>query len=50
MLESLATSVDGSDKVDGLPILMARNQSYAPPETELVDGDEIAFLPPLSGG
>ncbi|HTT65800.1 MAG TPA: molybdenum cofactor biosynthesis protein MoaE [Bryobacteraceae bacterium] len=31
-------------------ILLARNQEFATPSTELADGDEIAFLPPVSGG
>ena len=31
-------------------IVMARNREFAPPATELADGDEIAFLPPVSGG
>jgi len=34
-----------------LPSLaIAVNQEYAPPETKLKDGDEVAFLPPVSGG
>lgn len=31
-------------------ILFARNQEFAAPGTSLADGDEIAFLPPVSGG
>jgi MoaE-MoaD fusion protein len=31
-------------------ILLARNQEFSTPETELTDGDEVAFLPPVSGG
>lgn len=31
-------------------ILLARNQEFAGPATALADGDEIAFLPPVSGG
>ncbi len=31
-------------------IVMARNQEFAPPSTKLSDGDEIALLPPVSGG
>jgi molybdopterin converting factor subunit 1 len=31
-------------------ILLARNQEFAGPATQLADGDEIAFLPPVSGG
>jgi len=31
-------------------IVAARNQEFADPATGLADGDEIAFLPPVSGG
>jgi molybdopterin synthase catalytic subunit/molybdopterin converting factor small subunit len=31
-------------------ILLARNQEFAPLATTLDEGDEIAFLPPVSGG
>ncbi len=31
-------------------IVAARNQEFAAPSTVLADGDEIAFLPPVSGG
>jgi MoaE-MoaD fusion protein len=31
-------------------ILLARNQEFAGPATQLADGDEIALLPPVSGG
>lgn len=32
------------------PPLTAINESYASPETELRDGDELAFIPPVAGG
>lgn len=31
-------------------IVMARNQQFAPRDTALADGDEVALLPPVSGG
>lgn len=31
-------------------VRFARNAAYAPPETALSDGDEVAFIPPVSGG
>ncbi|MEP7362730.1 MAG: molybdenum cofactor biosynthesis protein MoaE [Acidobacteriota bacterium] len=34
----------------GASILMARNQEFASRDTLLADGDEVAFLPPVSGG
>jgi MoaE-MoaD fusion protein len=39
-------------QLDGLArsIVMARNQEFAEPATKLAEGDEVAFLPPVSGG
>jgi len=31
-------------------ILLALNSEFARPDTPVSDGDEIAFLPPVSGG
>jgi molybdopterin synthase catalytic subunit len=31
-------------------LLFARNRAYAPPEETLADGDEVAVIPPVSGG
>ncbi|HEY2915842.1 MAG TPA: molybdenum cofactor biosynthesis protein MoaE [Candidatus Limnocylindrales bacterium] len=31
-------------------VRFARNAAYAPPSTVLVDGDELAIIPPVSGG
>jgi MoaE-MoaD fusion protein len=31
-------------------LLYARNQEFAGPDTPLADGDEVAFIPPVSGG
>ena len=31
-------------------LLYAVNREYAPPEHELADGDEVALIPPVSGG
>src|SRR5207244_369265 len=36
------------DEPEGL--LYAVNHEYAPPERELADGDEVALIPPVSGG
>jgi molybdopterin synthase catalytic subunit len=44
--------VQGHARLQGLrsSTRFARNGNYAPPETALSDGDEVAFLPPVSGG
>ena len=31
-------------------VAFAVNQQYVPPHTELHDGDELALIPPVSGG
>src|SRR5262245_26264328 len=31
-------------------LLYAVNREYAPPDRELADGDEVALIPPVSGG
>ena len=52
-IESLfAHYVERIPLLDGLAssIALARNQQFAVPGEMLVDGDEIAFLPPVSGG
>jgi molybdopterin converting factor subunit 1 len=35
---------------DGLPLVMAVNREYASPEQSLDAGDELALIPPVSGG
>ena len=35
---------------DGLPLMLAVNRSYAPPDAPLAPGDELALIPPVSGG
>jgi molybdopterin synthase catalytic subunit len=34
----------------GGSLMYARNQEYVPPETPLAPGDELALIPPVSGG
>lgn len=31
-------------------LVASRNQEFAPWDAALLDGDEVAFLPPVSGG
>lgn len=35
---------------DREPVLVARNQEMASPETGLSDGDEVGIFPPVTGG
>src|SRR4051812_25528497 len=35
---------------DGLPLVMAVNREYAPENQMLDPGDELALIPPVSGG
>jgi len=35
---------------DGLPLVMAVNREYAPEDQVLAAGDELALIPPVSGG
>jgi molybdopterin synthase catalytic subunit len=35
---------------DGMPLVMAVNREYAPEDAPLSPGDELALIPPVSGG
>ena len=35
---------------EGVPVVMAVNQEYADPQARLHGGDEVALIPPVSGG
>jgi|TARA_B100000929_G_scaffold263956_1_gene230084 molybdopterin synthase sulfur carrier subunit len=39
-----------SGKLDQVTLRVAINQKYVPNETELKDGDEVVFIPPVQGG
>lgn len=45
------SAVDGlGDALAKMPVTMAVNRDYASPETPLSEGDELALVPPVSGG
>lgn len=49
-----ARVADALDRVkaltDGIPVVMAVNREYARADDELQPGDEVALIPPVSGG
>lgn len=49
---ALIEAVRAHAAADKLPghVVVAVNQDYASLETVLVDGDEVAFIPPIAGG
>jgi len=48
-LEALRAA-PGLDVLERLPVRLAVNREYAEPGTELAEGDELAAVPPVSGG
>ena len=49
LFEQLAAEVPAlAGRVDH--VSFARNQEFVPPDTVLADGDELAVIPPVSGG
>jgi molybdopterin converting factor subunit 1 len=49
-LERLAAEPPLAGLLERLPVAMAVNRDYANPETELRAEDELALIPPVSGG
>jgi molybdopterin synthase catalytic subunit len=49
-MEALAERPRLGELLERLPVLMAVNRDYADPDTALAPGDEVALVPPVSGG
>jgi molybdopterin synthase catalytic subunit/molybdopterin converting factor small subunit len=49
-LAALRTAPGLDEVLERLPVRMAVNREYALPETRLAPGDELAAIPPISGG
>src|SRR4051794_41501158 len=49
-LDVLAGQPGLAGVLDRMPVRMAVNRDYAEPETELSPDDELALVPPVSGG
>ena len=49
-LAKLAERPELGDLLDRMPVAMAVNRDYAGPGTSLAAGDELALVPPVSGG
>lgn len=45
-----AANASLGEALETMPVVMAVNRSYADPETRLGAGDELALIPPVSGG
>jgi MoaE-MoaD fusion protein len=49
-LDLLSSRPELGDLLDRMPVRLAVNRDYADPETRLAGGDELALVPPVSGG
>ena len=50
LLDELAARPELGDLLTRMPVRMAVNRDYAEPGTALAPGDELALVPPVSGG
>jgi molybdopterin converting factor subunit 1 len=49
-LDAIRTEGALGEVIGRLPVRMAVNREYAEPEARLAEGDELALVPPVSGG
>ena len=49
-VEAVSGQHDLADLIDRMPVVMAVNREYVPPDQSLAEGDELALIPPVSGG
>jgi molybdopterin converting factor subunit 1 len=49
-LERLSARPELGELLERMPVRMAVNRDYADPDTPLSSGDELALVPPVSGG
>jgi molybdopterin converting factor subunit 1 len=49
-IEALSREPGLGELMERLPVVMAVNREYAPQESVLSEGDELALIPPVSGG
>jgi MoaE-MoaD fusion protein len=49
-LDRLSERPELGDLLERMPVRMAVNRDYADPDTSLAPGDELALVPPVSGG
>jgi molybdopterin converting factor subunit 1 len=49
-LQALSAIPSLKSLLERIPVQMAVNRDYASPQTLLSPGDELALIPPLSGG
>jgi MoaE-MoaD fusion protein len=49
-MDAVAREHGLGDLIERMPVLMAVNREYVPQESALSEGDELALIPPVSGG